>query len=107
MKHRYESLELKIMRSLNVRMKLETKEENYYLNLEKGYEGEQKFDKWTENFSDNCLVLNDLLLEYNNTIFQIDSLIIPSNTIYLFEVKNYEGDFFIEADRWYSLSKQK
>jgi hypothetical protein len=105
MKHRYESLELKIMRSLNVRMKLETKEENYYLNLEKGYEGEQKFDKWTENFSDNCLVLNDLLLEYNNTIFQIDSLIISSNTIYLFEVKNYEGDFFIEADRWYSLSK--
>lgn len=93
------------MRSLNVRMNLAAKDENYYLNLEKGYEGERKFDEWIKSFSDDYLVLNDLLLEYNNTLFQIDSLMISSNKISLFEVKNYEGDFFIEADRWYSISK--
>jgi hypothetical protein len=105
MKPRYESLELKILRSLNVRMNLAAKEENYYLNLEKGYKGEQKFDEWIKPLSNDRLVLNDLLLEYNNTLFQIDSLTISSNTIYLFEVKNYEGDFFIEGDRWYSISR--
>lgn len=103
-KPRYESLELRIMRSLNVRMNLAAKDEIYYFNLEKGYKGEQKFDEWIEPLSPNRLILNDLLLESNNTLFQIDSLFISSNTIYLFEVKNYEGDFFIEGDRWCSLS---
>jgi hypothetical protein len=106
-KPRHESLELKIMRSLKVRMNLEAKEANYYLNLEKGFKGEQKFDEWIESLSPNGLVLHDLLLECNNTIFQMDSLFISSKTIYLFEVKNYEGDYVIEADRWYSLSRSE
>ncbi|WP_332634931.1 nuclease-related domain-containing protein [Halalkalibacter flavus] len=105
MKPRYEPLELKIMRSLRVRMNLSAKDESYYVNLDKGYQGEQKFDKWLEPLSPDRLILNDLLLECNNSLFQIDSLLITSNTIYLFEVKNYEGDFFIDADRWYSSSK--
>jgi hypothetical protein len=56
MKPRYESLELKIMRSLNVHMNLAAKEENYYLNLEKGYKGEQKFDEWIKPLSNDRIV---------------------------------------------------
>ncbi|WP_235864055.1 nuclease-related domain-containing protein [Sutcliffiella halmapala] len=105
MKDRLESSELTIMRSLNARMSLGEKEKTYYGNLEKGFKGELKFDQWLENLSDDYIVLNDLLFEINNTLFQIDSLVISSNTVYFFEVKNYEGDFFISGDRWYSLSK--
>ena len=86
-------------------MNLSSKEENYYLNLEKGYTGELKFDQWIEPISNDYLILNDLLLESNNTNFQIDSLVITSHAVYLFEIKNYEGDFIIEGERWYTLPR--
>ncbi|WP_264736692.1 nuclease-related domain-containing protein [Cytobacillus firmus] len=40
------------------------------------------------------------MLDYSSTLFQIDSLLITVDCIYSFEVKNYEGDFYIEQDRW-------
>jgi hypothetical protein len=43
-KHRQERSEIIILRSLNVRMSLSDKEVTNYLNLKKGYEGEQKSD---------------------------------------------------------------
>ncbi|WP_395858190.1 nuclease-related domain-containing protein [Cytobacillus firmus] len=33
----------------------------------------------------------------------MDSLLITGGGIYIFEVKNYEGDFYIEQDRWYTI----
>jgi hypothetical protein len=104
-KQRFEPAELKLLRCLNIRMNLSVKKTNYYWNLEKGFKGEQKFDVWLENLSNDGLILNDLLLESNNTVFQIDTLLISQNTLYLFEVKNYEGDFYVDADRWYTISK--
>src|SRR5699024_8047231 len=59
-------------------------------------------DSLTENLLQcECLVLNDLLLEVNNTTFQIDSLIISQGRIHLYEVKNHEGDYFYESDKLY------
>jgi hypothetical protein len=76
----------------------------YYLNLEKGFEGEVQFDSLTEMYLSDCYILNDLLLEINNTKFQIDSLIIFQETIYLFELKNFEGDFCYESDSFQTFS---
>ena len=106
-KSREEPLELKILRLLNSRMDLSAKEKYHYHNLEKGYKGELIFDEWITPISNDALILNDLLFEINNTVCQIDSLVIKSKSIYLFEVKNYEGDYFIEDDRWYSLPKSE
>ncbi|MED1202767.1 nuclease-related domain-containing protein [Heyndrickxia acidicola] len=100
-KTRNESTELVILESLNTRMNLSVKDKQHYSNLKKGYEGEVLFDSLTENLECECFILNDLLLKLNNTLFQIDSLIITSETIYLFEVKNFEGDFYFESDRFY------
>ncbi|WP_226643675.1 nuclease-related domain-containing protein [Mesobacillus subterraneus] len=100
-KSRVESLELQILRMLNARMNLSPKDYSNYLYLEKGYEGEVIFDRWMEEVEKGYLVVNDLLLEYGNTKFQIDSLFI-SKIIHLFEVKNFEGDYFTEGDRWYT-----
>ena len=100
-KSRRKNAELLILKSLNLRMNLSEKDKQHFFNLRKGYEGEVLFDSLIEKLSSECFILNDLLLKFNNTVFQIDSLIIFSESIYLFEVKNYEGDYYYEADRLY------
>jgi hypothetical protein len=103
-KARTVSLELKILRILNTRMDLPEDKQKYYLNLEKGFEGEVQFDLLTEKLKSDCLILNDLLLEISNTKFQIDTTIISQETIYLFDVKNFEGDFCLEPDSFHLFS---
>lgn len=104
-KARCESEELLKFRSLHLRMVLSPKDANYYSNLEKGFEGECKFDQLVEqHLSDDWLAVNDLLLECNNTIFQIDSLLIGSNIIILNEIKYYDGDYLIKDGKWHRAS---
>ncbi|PIB61561.1 nuclease, partial [Pseudomonas sp. 2822-17] len=79
---------------LNRRMKLDEKEKFRYLNLEKGYEGELKFDALLENLQEERYILNDLLLAVNNSYFQIDSLIISQGIIHLIDIRNFEGDCY-------------
>ena len=105
-KSRTESNELLILRFLNTRMTLSDKDKQHYFNLKKGYEGEVMFDSLTEKLQCEFLILNDLLLKINNTTFQIDTLII-SDTIYLFEVKNFEGDYVYESDKLYKKPKSE
>jgi hypothetical protein len=100
-KSRNQSSELKVLESLNTRMNLSGKDKQHYFNLKKGYEGEILFDLLTKKLQCECLILNDLLLKLNNSLFQIDTLIITSEIIYLFEVKNFEGDFYCESDRFF------
>ncbi len=98
-KPRIKSKELLIFESLNSRMNLEQKYVQHYTNLKKGYEGEVLFDSYIEKLQCNCLILHDLLLEKNNTVFQIDSLMISQDRIYFYEVKNYEGNYFYESGK--------
>lgn len=106
-KPRTKSTELLILESLNNRSNLSDKDKQYYSNLKKGYEGEVMFDSLTEKLQCECLLLNDLLFKINNTTFQIDSLIITSESIYLYEVKNYEGAYYYESDRFYKRPKSE
>lgn len=106
-KSRTESTELLILRFLNTRMTLSDKDKQHYFNLKKGYEGEVMFDSLTEKLQCEFLILNDLLLKINSTMFQIDTLIIISETIYFFEVKNYEGDYYYESDKLYKKPKSE
>jgi DNA-directed RNA polymerase subunit M/transcription elongation factor TFIIS len=103
LKPRYESLELKILRALNARMELTENEKFHYSNLEKGYEGEVKFDLLAENLQEERYILNDLLLEVNGSYFQIDTLIISQAIIQLLDLKNYVGDYYLETDKLYKL----
>lgn len=103
-KPRDEPVDLKLLKYLDLRMNVPEKEKKNYLNLQKGFQGELQFDVWLKKVSGDKLILNDLLLETNNTTFQIDTLLVSQDTVYLFEVKNYQGDFYTEADRWYAIS---
>jgi hypothetical protein len=96
---RPEPLEIIISRLLFQRQVLPDNNITY---SEKGYEGELRSDRWLEGLTDQWLVLNGLLLEYNGSRFQIDTLIIANEKIYLLDVKNYEGDYYLEGDKWYT-----
>jgi hypothetical protein len=103
-KSRIESGELLILRILNRRMELTAEEHQKYLNLEKGFKGEVQFDLLTEKLQSECLILNDLLLVVSDSKFQIDTTIIFQDVIYLFEVKNYDGDFIYHPDKLERIS---
>ncbi|MDQ0200758.1 nuclease-related domain-containing protein [Neobacillus ginsengisoli] len=101
---RSESDELMAMRYLNTRMELTEKEKFHYLNLEKGYEGEVKFDLLAESLQEERYIINDLLLEVNNSYFQIDTLIISLGVIHLLDIKNFQGDCYLESDKLYAVT---
>lgn len=94
--------ELQIYQLLNARTKLLENERKHLYTIQKGYEGEVLFDSMASSIQADCLILNDLLLPQNKNTFQIDSLIIIPEKIFLIEVKNFEGDYFYEHDRLYT-----
>jgi hypothetical protein len=104
---RKKSKELLIQESLNVRMKLSNKELSNYLHNKKGYEGELQFDELLKNLNIDSLVLNDLLFEINNKFFQIDKIIITQNGVIIFEVKNFEDEYYVDGSSWFVLPKKE
>lgn len=103
-KARCESFVLKVLRILNKRMKLTADDQRYYLNQEKGFEGEVQFDRLTEKLQRECHILNDLQLENNKSSFQLDSSLIFQETLTLFEVKNFEGKYIYDAEYFKTIS---
>ncbi|MFC4619215.1 nuclease-related domain-containing protein [Camelliibacillus cellulosilyticus] len=98
-------VDLKIMRVLFWRDGLSEKDKEQYFIKEKGFEGERTFDKMLEGAlpSDDWLIIPNLRLKWDGNEFQIDTLLISQHQIYLIEIKNREGDYFIEGDRWCSF----
>ncbi|WP_423407453.1 nuclease-related domain-containing protein [Heyndrickxia sp. MSNUG] len=92
------------MKALNYRMELPDKDKQYYLNLQKGFEGEVLFDEYLQRIEIESFILNDLLFELNHSHFQIDSLLISQDHLHLFEVKNYEGEFYFEGEKFKKIN---
>jgi hypothetical protein len=107
LKGRSESDELLGLRYLNIRMELTAKDKFHYLNLEKGHQGEVRFDLRVEGLLEERYIINDLLLEVNNSYFQIDTLIISQGVIHLLDIKNFQGDFYLESDKLYALANNR
>ncbi|MBT2643723.1 NERD domain-containing protein [Bacillus sp. ISL-41] len=103
-KNRSESEELRMLKALNPRMELAAKEKQYYFNLKKGFEGEVIFDGYLKRIVIQSLILNDLLFEQNQSHFQIDSLMISQSLTYLFEVKNFEGEYYFDGDTFRKIN---
>ncbi|WP_226675681.1 nuclease-related domain-containing protein [Mesobacillus jeotgali] len=107
LKKRSETKELVVMRYLDKRMELSARDKFHLNNLEKGYKGEVEFDVLTENLSEERYILDDLLLQVNNSYFQIDKVIISEGLIHLLDVKYHQGDFYLESDKFYSVTSGK
>ncbi len=101
-------LELKIFQSLQARKDLSNDGENAYNNYLKGYKGEMKFSQFlTQLLPRDRILLHSLRLLNDGSEFQVDSMLFWHNTIYLFEVKNFSGDFYIKNKNWYVASTGK
>ncbi len=99
LKEREQSHLLKGLIYLDKRIDLNETDKRYLVNLQKGFKGERCFDDIVKTILDKeMIVLNDLLLVSNGTTFQVDSIIITSNTLYLFEIKNYSGKYIRNSD---------
>ncbi|MEH7503559.1 nuclease-related domain-containing protein [Neobacillus drentensis] len=107
LKDRSESEELLALRCLNTRMEMTEKEKLRYLNLEKGFEGEVKFDLMAECLQEERYSINDLLLEVNNSYFQIDKFIISQGVIHLLDIKNYQGDCYLKSGNLFSVASDR
>lgn len=104
LKERTKPEELVILQTLKSRMELAEKDLTNLFTMEKGYEGEVQFDHWFTKHTVESLIINDLLLEVNGTHFQIDSLVITQDRIHLFEVKNLEGDYYLDGDKFKTVA---
>lgn len=104
LKLRVASNGLRILRSLNTRMNLSANDKKHYLKLEKGYQGEEIFDQLTAKLQCDMYILNDLCLEFNHSVFQIDTLIISQKSIFPIEIKNYEGDYIYDSEEFRRIS---
>lgn len=93
-KDRSKSVSYRVMESLNYRTDLSLSEIRIYQNQVKGFEGEQCFDEIMTFHNPRGFVINDLLIGTQETFYQIDSLLITSDHIYLYEVKNYSGSYY-------------
>jgi hypothetical protein len=88
-------------------MELTGKDAKKYYSAEKGFEGERMFDEFLETIAGNWLTLNDLGLESNNSYFQVDTTLLFQGIIHLINVKNFEGDYYIDSSgQWFSGSEK-
>ncbi|MGM0843581.1 MAG: nuclease-related domain-containing protein [Bacillota bacterium] len=105
-KKREPSKELRKLRALRPRIRFGKETESYYQYKEKGFEGELIFDKRSERLTEKMLFLNDLSLIHNNNECQIDSIAIAANKLHMFEIKNFEGDYTVKDNKWFSPSNK-
>ncbi len=107
LKERTKSVNHRILESLNYRMNLPDEEKIKYENQVKGFAGEKQFDVCMSRSHQSGLILNDLVLTHRDTVFQIDSLLITTDAVYLYEVKNYSSSYFYREESFFTESGYK
>lgn len=97
------TLALILYEYLNNRITLTPEYQAKYYKLKKGFEGEKRFcTLLDQNLTGDYLILNNLVYKVNGSKLQIDNALIYQANLHSFEVKNFEGDYYIEKEKWYS-----
>lgn len=69
--------------------------------LEAGYAGEWKIDQYLQkiNLPDSSIILTNIELALSpNHSFQIDTLLITKQTIFILEIKNIKGNLYFKSN---------
>ncbi|QPC47848.1 nuclease-related domain-containing protein [Mangrovibacillus cuniculi] len=93
LKKRVESEELVIHNYLCNRINFSLTDTQRHQRLKDGYHGELLFDSFTSKITCEHVIIQDLLLSWNNTLFQIDTLLVLPSLLYVYEVKNFKEDY--------------
>lgn len=76
--------------------------------LHQGYVGEKVLEQFIHDVkSDKMIALFDCLFEVNETEFQIDCLLLTSDTVILLEAKHYNGDYFLENEKFFHFKTKR
>jgi len=81
------------------------KEDFRYQNLYHGYLGEIYLDQLVQIFGEKFEYLDDLTLVFKETTVQIDKIFIVNNTIFLIDMKYYQGHYIFQNNNWYKNGK--
>ncbi|GEN50376.1 nuclease-related domain-containing protein [Alkalibacterium pelagium] len=88
-----------ILEALLIRADLSDEEKQYAYSQMKGYKGELHFDSIIEKYLPDYLMIPDLFLKSQGSTFQIDMSILTDQKIYIYEVKNYQGELMYREGR--------
>jgi len=98
---RQKSHDLQYLEALHFRKGLTFEEEREYQKLLKGYQGELQFDRLCQYFSiEERAMIDDITLCLGKNVTQIDKIIVSGATLYLLDIKNYQGNYHYEKQTW-------
>ncbi|UJF15599.1 NERD domain-containing protein [Jeotgalibaca sp. MA1X17-3] len=89
--------ELFVLQILEQRMSLSSPLKHRLYTLQVGYDGEIIFDKWLLAMEWDSIVIHDLRIKQNFSEVQIDTLVITNKKIFIFEIKNFIGEYYWES----------
>lgn len=93
---------------LQYHMPLSNEQQKMYKRLYRGYLGERKLAAFFKSeLHQDRIEIYDLRLQINNNESQIDCLLILDGVFYLIEVKNFQGDYYYENQRWFIAATGK
>lgn len=94
--------QLQWLETMSQRTKLDTAQLSELQKLQRGFTGEQDMDRLIETIlGKNVDCLEDLTLEYQNSVVQIDKLLVIGSTLYLIDMKFYRGHYIFKNNEWY------
>src|SRR5690625_1236600 len=67
--------------------------------LQKGYNGERRLDYYLRSLPSTFNIFSDVCLDVFDKQIQIDSLVVTPYSIFILEVKNYEGTLTFDTDQ--------
>lgn len=105
-KQREKSQTLKIFEILAIRSDLSVEDDTNYQKQIKGYEGEILFDEMAADFLKDSVVINDFTFKVNGHTCQVDTLIVTDGSINIYEIKNYEGRYRYNNNRFTLVSNE-
>lgn len=95
------SKELLFYRALSRRWELNPKLQKLWMNQERGYEGEIIYDQIYDESLSHLHIFRGVYLNIENSMVQCDSLIVSDNGFLVHEIKNYNGNYKYESEKWF------
>lgn len=99
--------ELFTLQTLHTRAALPSADDKRLLNLQKGTAGEDTFSELINSLQNDAYIFHDLCLIDQHSTVQIDTLLITESKLFIFEVKNYKGDYIYENSSFFLLSNRQ
>lgn len=99
---------LRVFHTLEGRIPFSKEQSLTFNRLSRGHDGESNWAQHLQqHLHNNPASLFDIHLQSGENEFQLDHLLLFQKTLYLFEIKNFEGDYVLNNEQWYLRTTKK